>query len=93
MTLKTLSAIALVSAALASPVFAQDTTAEGMTTQKPVHAQRHVRNAYNAAPRQSEGFAIDSYGWDRSRIGDIDPDLRPAAIIVLGLMPSISAAR
>ena len=80
MTLKTLSAIALISAALASPVFAQDTTAEGMTTpQKPAHAQRHVRNAYNATPRQSEGFAIDSYGWDHSRIGDIDPDLRPAA--------------
>jgi hypothetical protein len=64
MTIKTLSAIALVSAALASPVF----------------AQRHVRATYNAMPRQTnEGWSIDHYGWDRSRIGDEDPDLRPAA--------------
>jgi hypothetical protein len=79
MTIKTLSVIALVSAALVSPVLAQDTAPEGMTTQKPAHAQRHIRSAYNAAPRQSEGFGLDSYGWDRSRIGDEDPDLRPAA--------------
>jgi hypothetical protein len=80
MTIKTLSAIALVSAALASPVFAQDSGPEGMTTPKPAHAQRHVRATYNAMPRQTnEGWSIDHYGWDRSRIGDEDPDLRPAA--------------
>jgi hypothetical protein len=84
MTIKTLSAIALVSAALCGPVFAQDPGAEGMGYQKPAHAHKHLRAAYNQAPlyanpRQSEGMLLDTYGWDRSRVGDEDPDLRPAA--------------
>jgi hypothetical protein len=82
MIIKTLSAIAIVSAALASPVFAQDLDG----TQKPAHVQRHVRAAYNqasvnepsyAAPRQGEVY-LDHYGYDRQRIGGEDPDLRPS---------------
>jgi hypothetical protein len=83
MIIRTLSAIAVVTAALASPVFAQDLDG----TQKPVHVQRHLRGAYNqaavnepsyAASRQSEGWGVDHYGYDRQRIGGEDPDLRPS---------------
>jgi hypothetical protein len=85
MIIKTLSAIAIVSAALAGPVFAQDGM-DGTSYQKPAHVQRHLRGAYNQAPmnepsyapRQSEGWALDNYGYDHSRIGDQDPDLRPS---------------
>ena len=76
--MKTLSAVALVTAALSSPVFAQDEAAP----QKPVHALHHYRHAYNQV--QAPGFvtprAYDSAqpGFDRSRIGDYDPDMNPA---------------
>jgi hypothetical protein len=84
-TIKTLSAIALVTAALSGPVFAQDANVEAVSTQKPVHALRHYRGAYNqvqgptfVSPRASEGWNAQP-GFDRSRIGDYDPDLNPAA--------------
>ena len=82
MTIKTLSAIALVTAALSSPVFAQDINAETAGTQKPIHALRHYRGTYNqvqpfAAPRAYEGWNAQP-GFDRSRIGDYDPDYNPA---------------
>jgi hypothetical protein len=80
MTIKTLSVIALVTAALSSPVFAQDE--EAAAPQKPVHALRHYRHAYNqvqgpnfVAPR---AYETAQPGFDRSRIGDYDPDLNPA---------------
>jgi hypothetical protein len=76
--IKTLSAIAIMTAALSSPVFAQDAAAP----QKPVHALRHYRGAYNqvqgpnfVAPR---AYETAQPGFDRSRIGDYDPDLNPA---------------
>lgn len=78
-TIKTLSAIALVTAALSSPVFAQE---EAAAPQKPVHALRHYRHAYNqvqgpnfVAPRSYESAQP---GFDRSRVGDYDPDMNPA---------------
>jgi hypothetical protein len=78
--IKTLSAIALVTAALSSPVFAQDEAAP----QKPVHALRHYRHAYNqvqgpafVAPRAETGTYFDAESFDRSRIGDHDPDFNP----------------
>jgi hypothetical protein len=83
MTLKTLSAIAIITTALSSPVFAQDMTAEGAASPRPAHATRHFRNAYNQAPgyyvgpRVSEDWSTDTYGWDRSRVGGRDPDLNP----------------
>ena len=78
--IKALSAVALVTAALSSPAFAQDE--EAAAPQKPVHALRHYRHAYNQV--QAPGFvtsrAYESTqpGFDRSRIGDYDPDMNPA---------------
>ena len=82
MIIKTLSAVALVTAALSTPVFAQDEA--GTSPQKPIHALHHYRGAYNqvqrsafVAPRSSEDFnAVNDF--DRSRIGDHDPDFNPA---------------
>ena len=85
MTIKTLSAIAIVSAALSSPVFAQDAGLDGTSYQKPAHVQRHFRGSYNqapmnyAAPRASEGWSFENFGIDRSRPGGFDPDLNPSA--------------
>lgn len=81
MMIKTLSAVAIVTAALASPVFAQDNTAP----QKPVHALRHYRGAYNqvqepafVAPRApATGSYFDHDSYDPSRIGGRDPDFNP----------------
>jgi hypothetical protein len=84
MTIKTFSAIALVAAALSSPVFAQDATVDGTSSQKPIHALRHYRGAYNqvqgpayVSPRASEDWATE-HDFDRSRIGDHDPDFNPS---------------
>ena len=85
MTFKTLSAIAIVTTALSSPVFAHDVTADGAAYHRPASATRHFRNAYNqapayAAPRVSEGWFTENYGVvDRSRPGGLDPDFNPAA--------------
>jgi len=85
MTIKTLSAIAIVSAALSGPVFAQDTGLDATGYQKPAHVQRHFRGAYNQAPvnyaaaRASEGWSFENSGLDRSRPGGMDPDLNPSA--------------
>ena len=80
--IKTLSAIAVVTAALSSPVFAQDM--DGAAPQKPVHALRHYRGAYNqvqgstyVAPRAETGTYFENESFDRSRIGDHDADFNP----------------
>ena len=80
MNMRTLSVIALVTAAVSSPVLAQE------AAQKPAHALRHYRGVYNqvqgpefVAPRL--GAYGDSFGGgniDRSRPGGLDPDLRPS---------------
>jgi hypothetical protein len=82
MTIKTLSAIAIVTAALSSPVFAQDTNVQ---SQKPAHALRHYRSTYNqvqtpgfVAPRAPVGAYFDNESFDRSRIGDHDADFNPS---------------
>ena len=80
MTIRTLSAIALLTAAISGPVFAQD------TAQKPVHALRHYRSTYNqvqapglVAPRAvSYGDSNYDNSFDRSRIGDHDPSFSPS---------------
>ena len=87
MTLKTLSAIAMVTAAFGSPAFAQDRALDGPAYHKPAYT-RHFRNSYDQAPISAPGYYAGpsaggdsftgSYGWDRSRIGDRDPDLNPA---------------
>ena len=84
MTFKTLSAIAIITTVLAGPAFAQDY--DGGSAQKPVHALRHYRGTYNevrgpdfVAPRAG-AYGEQSFerGFDRSRIGDHDPDFNPA---------------
>lgn len=84
MNIRTLSAIAIVTAAISSPVFAQETF--GTSTQKPAHALRHYRGTYNQV--QGPGFVTPragaygessfENGFDRSRVGGRDPDLNPA---------------
>jgi hypothetical protein len=78
--IKTLSAVALVAAALSSPLFAQEEAAP----QKPAHALRHYRGSYNqvqepafVAPRASVNGSAFDRSFDRSRIGDHDPDFNP----------------
>ena len=85
MTIRTLSAIAILTAALGSPVFAQDMTAGGMTHHKSSYATRHFRSSYNGAPgfyagvRAGNDWFTEAYGADRSRVGGLDPDFNPAA--------------
>jgi hypothetical protein len=78
--IKTLSAVAIVTAALASPVYAQDEAAP----HKPTHALRHYRGSYNQAPepaivtpRASDTGSYFDRSFDRSRIGDHDPSFNP----------------
>jgi len=82
MNTKILSAIALVTAAISTPVFAQDV--DGSVSQKPVHALRHYRSTYNQvqgpgiiAPQTHDGWSEDR-SFDRSRIGDHDADFNPS---------------
>lgn len=81
--IRTLCAIALVTAAVSSPVFAQETAS---SAKKPVHALRHYRGTYNEV--QAPGFVAPRAGafgeqnydnsFDRSRIGDHDPNFNPS---------------
>ncbi len=83
MTIRTLIAIALVTAAVSSPVFAQETATPA---QKPAHALRHYRSTYNqvqapglVAPRAGAyGDANYDNSFDRSRVGDHDPSFNPS---------------
>ena len=78
--IKTLGAIAVVTAALSSPVFAHD-----QASHKPIHALRHYRGSYNQMrepafvyPRAPvAGSYFDNESFDHSRIGDHDPDFNP----------------
>ena len=84
MNIRTLSVIALVAAGVSSPVLAQD--ADGAAAQKPAHALRHYRSTYNqvqgpafVAPRAGTyGDWSNERDFDRSRIGDHDPDFNPS---------------
>jgi len=84
MKLRTLSAIALVTAAISSPVFAQDI--DNASVQKPAHALRHYRGAYNevqgpgfVAPRAAAGGSyFEGESFDRSRVGGHDADFNPS---------------
>jgi hypothetical protein len=78
--IKTLSAVALVTAALSGSAFAQEDAAP----QKPAHALRHYRGSYNqlqepafVAPRTPVNGSAFDRSFDRSRIGDHDPDFNP----------------
>jgi len=87
MTLKTLSAITIITAALGGPAFAQDQAMDGSAYHKPAYT-RQFRNSYNQAPMTEPGYYAgpraggdlfsETYGWDRSRVGDRDPDFNPS---------------
>jgi hypothetical protein len=85
MTIKTLSAIAILTASLSGPVFAGDVTADGMTRHQSAYTTRHFRSSYDQAPglyagvRPGNDWFAEAYGFDRSRVGGRDPDLNPAA--------------
>jgi hypothetical protein len=81
MMIKTLSAVAIVTAALASPVLAQEQPAP----HKPTHALRHYRGSYNqvqepaiVGPRTPVSGGYYDRSFDPSRIGDHDPDFNPS---------------
>jgi hypothetical protein len=87
--LKTISAIAAVFAAIASPVLAQDGgMMRGPTYHGHVYDQRNFRGAYNqlngpsyAAPRTEEEQNIGNFGFsgrDPSRVGGEAPWLNPS---------------
>jgi hypothetical protein len=84
MTLKTFSAIAVVTVAFGSPAFAQDSVATGPAHHKSSYT-RHLRSAYNQAPVTDPGFFAAPRAsnapeneFDRSRVGDLDPDFNPS---------------
>ena len=75
--MKALSAVIILSAAVATPVFAQ-----------PMHHARNFRGAYNqltepsyAIPRTQAERNIENFGFsgrDPSRVGGEDPSLNPS---------------
>ena len=73
--LKILSAVAILSAAIATPVFAQSTHSR-------VHV-RHFRGAYNrmiepsAVPAMRSGWNNEDYQFNHSFPGGADPDRNP----------------
>ena len=78
--IKTLSTVAILTAVLASPVFAQDEA----TPHKPVHVLRHYRGTYNQVsepaivmPRAPNTGSYFDRSYDPSRIGDHDPNFNP----------------
>ena len=83
--LKTLSAVAILSAAIASPVLAQDAGMLGPTYHGRAYDQRNFRGAYNqlnapfyVVPRMEEGWYIEGFGRrDPSRVGGKSPSLNP----------------
>jgi hypothetical protein len=86
MTIKTLSAIAILSTALSSPVLAQDASISGPTHNRPAYHLRHFRGTYNQAPLSEpyytgapapRGWAREDLQFDRSFPGGRDPDLNP----------------
>lgn len=87
--LKTLSAIAILATAIASPVFAQDAGTVGPVHHGRAYDQRNFRGAYNqsngplyVAPRSDEERNLEDFGFsgtDRSFPGGEDPSLKPSA--------------
>lgn len=76
--MKTLSAVIILSAAVATPVFARDGRLDHLGTHWRHH---HFRDAYNQrnerfdSQRNTDNFS----GRDPSRIGGEDPDRHPSA--------------
>jgi hypothetical protein len=83
-SIKILSAAAIMSAALAGPVFAQDTRMRDPAYHHPAYALRNYRGTYNQAeplivPQgPAYGFSAQSLPRDPSWVGGVDPSLRPS---------------
>ena len=89
MTIKTLSAIAVVSAALTGPAFAQYASVRGPDYYGPVYGYvpsygpAPFRGAYiynrvpMGLPYYGDGWVPESI-WDTSRVGGVDPTIRPS---------------
>jgi hypothetical protein len=85
---KALSTLAILSAIIASPAFAQNTGVQEPTHHVRTHGYRNFRGAYDqlnapvyAAPRAFDRSDINGFGFrgrDPSWVGDRDPSLRPA---------------
>ena len=87
MTIKTLTAVAALSAALCGPVLAQGARERGPGNHGPVHALRNFRGAYNqapvsgpfdAVPAPRADWGVEGFGRDPSQVGGVDPSLRPS---------------
>jgi hypothetical protein len=90
--MKTLSAVIILSAAVATPVFAQDAGVRrpqpGLSHHGRAYDRWNYRGAYNqlngpfyAAPRTESDWSIENFGFsgrDPSRPGGEDPSLRPS---------------
>jgi hypothetical protein len=85
MTIMRLSAIAIVFAALVSPALAQ--SAHGPSHHRPAYDLRNFRGVYNHVPTgepiygavpMPDGWSAESFGRDSSRVGGVDPSLRPS---------------
>jgi len=87
MIIRTISAIAVVSAALTAPVFAQYERGVGPSYYGPAYGFRPAygprtifRGAYDQVPMMpfyGDGWVPESI-WDRSRVGGVDPTIRPS---------------
>jgi hypothetical protein len=84
-TIKTLSAIATVTATalLSSPVFAQHQHVRGSGHYGSAYDLRHFRSTYNQAPVNEPFFGVPDGAAaesprDPSRVGGVDPNLRPS---------------
>ena len=87
MTIKTLTAVVVLSAALSGPAFAEGARERGPGNHGPAHALRNFRGAYNqapvngqlyAAPVPQDGWGVEGFGRDPSQVGGVDPSLRPS---------------
>ena len=77
--MKTLSAVIILSAAVAAPVFARDGRLDHLGTH---WRQHHFRNSFNQRDQRldTQRSTENSFrGPDQSRIGGEDPDLHPSA--------------
>jgi hypothetical protein len=85
--MKTLSAMIILSAAITTPVFAQDAGLRGPGSRYGLESQSGLRGAYNqvngpshAAPRTGNGSNIENFGSrDPSRMGGQDPSFNPSS--------------
>jgi hypothetical protein len=78
--IKTLGAIAIVTATLIAPASAQYLRAYGPSYYGPAYGPRTFRGAYayhQMMPFYGDGWVPESI-WDHSRVGGVDPTIRPA---------------